>query len=167
MGVGLSARLRLEAFPPCAWVIDPYMNAKWAKWPDGRVGWVPRKTKLDPALEIRWPRTQSESSPELDGRGVRLTAVWGYDLHSIELDAPTWPSILAGESTILDGGSYFYEGDEFVTEWSFGGGIDGRLEVQYARPGSGDWGAGFSGRLADVIVEPLPRSQKIEFLQSC
>jgi hypothetical protein len=47
---GASARLR--DLRPGAWLISPYTGWKWAKWPDGEVGWVPDDVELPPSLKV-------------------------------------------------------------------------------------------------------------------
>jgi hypothetical protein len=47
---GASARLR--DLRPGAWLISPYTGWKWAKWPDGEVGWVPDDVELPAILKV-------------------------------------------------------------------------------------------------------------------
>jgi len=47
------ARQRLANCRPGAWLISPYAGWKWAKWPDGQVGWLPADTALPDSLRVR------------------------------------------------------------------------------------------------------------------
>ena len=47
---GASARLR--GLRPGAWLISPYTGWKWAKWPSGNVGPVPRDVDLPESLRV-------------------------------------------------------------------------------------------------------------------
>ena len=46
------ARARLQHVRPGAWLISPYTGEKWARWPDGKVGWLPASVELSPSLEV-------------------------------------------------------------------------------------------------------------------
>ena len=48
-----SARQRLANYRPGAWLISPYTGWKWAKWPDGEVGWLPADVALPDLLRVR------------------------------------------------------------------------------------------------------------------
>jgi len=47
------ARQRLANYRPGAWLISPYTGWKWAKWPDGEVGWLPADVALPDLLRVR------------------------------------------------------------------------------------------------------------------
>lgn len=46
------ARARLCDARPGAWLISPYAGQKWAKFPDGEIGWVPLSVELPPNLRV-------------------------------------------------------------------------------------------------------------------
>jgi hypothetical protein len=47
------ARQRLANCRPGAWLISPYTGWRWAKWPNGEVGWLSPDTVLPGALRVR------------------------------------------------------------------------------------------------------------------
>ena len=47
------ARSRLAGCRPGAWLLSPFTGAKWAKWPDGEIGWVPPHVVLPQCLQVR------------------------------------------------------------------------------------------------------------------
>lgn len=46
------ARCRLANCRPGAWQLSPYTGWRWARWPDGEVGWVPATVALPDALRV-------------------------------------------------------------------------------------------------------------------
>ena len=46
------ARRRLEGCRPGAWVVSVFTGWRWAKWPNGEVGWLPRDVQLSNVLRI-------------------------------------------------------------------------------------------------------------------
>ena len=46
------AKSRLENCRPGAWLISPVTGWKWAKWPDGQVGWVPSNVCFPESLRV-------------------------------------------------------------------------------------------------------------------
>ena len=46
------AGARLRDVRPGAWLISPYTGWKWAKWPSGDVGWLPRDIELPAILQV-------------------------------------------------------------------------------------------------------------------
>ena len=46
------ARARLAEVRAGAWLISPFTGCKWAKWPGGGVGWVPKETELPEVLRV-------------------------------------------------------------------------------------------------------------------
>lgn len=44
------ARTVLSDARPGAWMVSPYTGWKWAKWPNGDVGWLPKDVTLPDAL---------------------------------------------------------------------------------------------------------------------
>jgi hypothetical protein len=47
------ARQRLANCRPGAWLISPYTGWRWAKWPNGEVGWLLSDTVLPNCLRVR------------------------------------------------------------------------------------------------------------------
>ena len=78
-----------------------------------------------------------------------ITVGWGYESHSITLTPRNWAAIKAGRAHSQRGSGYHYEGRFFWDYWSFGGGLDGELNVGYG----GDGGEGFVGVLSDARIE--------------
>jgi hypothetical protein len=56
------AKARLKAARAGAWLISSYTGRKWAKWPDGNVGWLPADVKLPPNLKV----SAANSAPVCD-----------------------------------------------------------------------------------------------------
>ena len=46
------ARARLRDVRPGAWLISPYTGWKWAKWPNGEVGWLPAEIEMPKSLRV-------------------------------------------------------------------------------------------------------------------
>ena len=46
------ARARLAEVRAGAWLISSFTGCKWAKWPGGGVGWVPKTTEFPEALRV-------------------------------------------------------------------------------------------------------------------
>jgi hypothetical protein len=46
------ARARLRDVRPGAWLISPYTGWKWAKWPNGEVGWLPLEIEMPKSLRV-------------------------------------------------------------------------------------------------------------------
>jgi hypothetical protein len=64
------ARMRLRDVRPGAWLISPYTGWKWAKWPNGKIGWLPTNVELPVSLQVSthndiqsgaWPPTRTGS----------------------------------------------------------------------------------------------------------
>jgi hypothetical protein len=47
------AKQRLANCRPGAWLISPYTGWRWAKWPNGEVGWLSADTMLPDCLRVR------------------------------------------------------------------------------------------------------------------
>jgi hypothetical protein len=47
------ARQRLADCRPGAWLISPFTGWRWAKWPNGEVGWLSADTVLPDVLRVR------------------------------------------------------------------------------------------------------------------
>jgi hypothetical protein len=45
-------RARLRDLRPSAWLISPSTGWKWAKWPNGEVGWLPADIELPANLRV-------------------------------------------------------------------------------------------------------------------
>jgi hypothetical protein len=46
------ARARLRDARPGAWLLSPFSGWKWAKWPNGDVGWLPKDIELPASLQV-------------------------------------------------------------------------------------------------------------------
>jgi len=46
------ARARLRDYRPGAWLISPFTGWKWAKWPNGEVGWLPKDVSMPECLRV-------------------------------------------------------------------------------------------------------------------
>lgn len=46
------ARHRLADCRPGAWLVSPWTGWRWAKWPDGQVGWIPADVTLPDTLRV-------------------------------------------------------------------------------------------------------------------
>lgn len=53
MGDVHGARQRLANCRPGAWLISPYSGWRWAKWPNGEVGWLSAEIVLPDCLRVR------------------------------------------------------------------------------------------------------------------
>lgn len=85
------------------------------------------------------------------GQRARIVVEWGDELHEITLTARNWRLVKAGKPLIIRGAGYRYEGEHFRDWWHFAGGLDGGLEVGYAR--GDDYGQGWLGNLNDARIE--------------
>ena len=47
------AKCRLANCRPGAWVFSPFTGWRWAKWPNGEVGWIPADLVLPDSLRVR------------------------------------------------------------------------------------------------------------------
>ncbi len=47
------ARQRLADCRPGAWLISPFTGWRWAKWPNGEVGWLSAETVLPDVLRVQ------------------------------------------------------------------------------------------------------------------
>jgi hypothetical protein len=80
--------------------------------------------------------------------GTTVTVEWGYELHSINLTARNWSKVKSGKPLRIRGRGYHDEGEFFWDYWTFGGGLDGQLMVEYGDNG----GTGFIGKLSDATI---------------
>jgi hypothetical protein len=46
------AKTRLRDARPGAWLISPFTDWRWAKWPNGEIGWVPACVELPGSLQV-------------------------------------------------------------------------------------------------------------------
>lgn len=46
------AKARLRDVRPGAWLISPFTGQKWAKWPSGEIGWLPKDVELPAILQV-------------------------------------------------------------------------------------------------------------------
>jgi hypothetical protein len=85
------------------------------------------------------------------GRAALIAVEWGYDTHSIRLEASEWTRVKEGLSLRVPGDGYYYEGEFFQDYWNFSGGRDGKLAVEYGDGG----GVGFKGSLTDASIDEI------------
>jgi len=84
--------------------------------------------------------------PKLGGAVVSVE--WGYDLHEIVVSPRNWSRIKRGDKLRLRSRGYSECGAQWEY-WSFEGGLEGRLLVEYGEDG----GTGFDGLLKDADIE--------------
>jgi hypothetical protein len=82
-------------------------------------------------------------------RAATITVEWGYELHSLPLTPRNWSRIKRGRPLTIRGKGYYYDAEFFWDYWSFGGGLDGSLRVEYGD----DAGVGFEGSLSDAMIQ--------------
>jgi hypothetical protein len=82
--------------------------------------------------------------------GATVTVIWGYESHSITPTPKNWAKVKVGKPLRLRGIGYRYEGKFFWDYWTFAGGLDGDLTVEY---GEGLDRGGFTGKLSAVTIE--------------
>lgn len=46
------AKHRLAGRRPGAWLVSPFTGWRWAKWPNGEIGWLPRDVQLPDVLRV-------------------------------------------------------------------------------------------------------------------
>ena len=79
---------------------------------------------------------------------IRISVYWPDDWKSVVITQKQYQSILDGKPLKKDGEGYSYEGEEFSDWWTFEGGADSKVIVNY----SGE-GVGFEGALSDCEIE--------------
>jgi hypothetical protein len=86
--------------------------------------------------------------------GARLRVSWAYGdvVLNLNVSPENWSKILRGESVVIKGHGYHYEGEFFQDRWYFSGGLDGDLTVSYSSL-DGDTGDGFVGSPKLVLGE--------------
>lgn len=52
MADAAGAQRRLDGCRPGAWVISAFTGWRWAVWPNGEIGWLPRDVQLPDALRV-------------------------------------------------------------------------------------------------------------------
>ena len=75
-----------------------------------------------------------------------ITVEIGYESVSITLTARNWTRVKSGKALDIRGKGYAYEGQFFWDYWSFGGGLEGSLDVYYGDGG----GQGYGGNLCSA-----------------
>jgi hypothetical protein len=83
--------------------------------------------------------------------GATVSVELGYELHSITLAARNWARVKSGKPLRIRGKGFYFEGEFFWDYWSFAGGLEGELIVEYGE-GFGRR-TGFNGRLSDATIE--------------
>ncbi|MHC2582667.1 hypothetical protein ACVI1J_005158 [Bradyrhizobium diazoefficiens] len=79
---------------------------------------------------------------------ARITVEWGYDLHEITLTPRNWSRVKRGGKLRIRSRGFSEDGPQWEY-WSFAGGLDGDLSVEYGEDG----GVGFVGKLHDATIE--------------
>jgi len=82
---------------------------------------------------------------------IRISVYWPDDTKSVILTQKEYQSILDGNPLDKDGEGYCYDGEDFEDRWSFEGGLDSNLIVNYGDDG----GVGFDGNLSDCEIEEI------------
>jgi hypothetical protein len=80
--------------------------------------------------------------------GARIVVEWGYDNHEIILTPRNWSGVKRGGKLKIKSRGFSEEGPQWEY-WSFAGGLDGALLVEYGEDG----GVGFTGKLHDATIE--------------
>ncbi len=81
---------------------------------------------------------------------ARIAVEWGNDLHAIVLTRRNWSRIKRGSKLRIRSAGFSEDGSQWEY-WSFAGGLDGDLLVEY---GEGlNQGVGFDGKLRDATIE--------------
>ena len=93
------------------------------------------------------PRKHKPPLP-MGRRGVTVSVVWGYDLHSVRIGAARWRRIRRGEAVLVRS-SYWYEGERFSCWWFFDEHAEHSLVVDYGEDG----GTGFTGDIREATIE--------------
>ena len=80
-----------------------------------------------------------------------VSVYWPDDWHDLRLTPRNWSKVKAGKPLRVRGKGYYYEGEFFWDYWTFEGGLQGELTVNYGRDGD-DSGVAWTGN------SPTPRS---------
>ena len=91
------------------------------------------------------------ATSELKPGGARIIVEWGYDNHEVVLTPRNWARVKRGRALRIRSPGFSEEGFQWEY-WSFAGGLDGDLVVEYGDDG----GTGFTGKLADAAIEEAP-----------
>ncbi len=87
--------------------------------------------------------------------GARISVEWGYLDHEIILTPRNWTRVKRGGALRIRSPGYSEEGFQW-NYWSFAGGLDGDLIVEYGEDG----GTGFIGKLRDASIEEAGKAEK-------
>jgi hypothetical protein len=79
--------------------------------------------------------------------GARIAVVWD-DRHEIVLTPRNWSRVKRGGKLKIRSRGFSEDGPQWEY-WTFAGGLDGDLLVEYGEDG----GVGFTGKLHDAIIE--------------
>lgn len=90
-------------------------------------------------------------------KGAIITVEWGYEIHQLVLSPEDWASVKSGQELNITGEGYRYDGCFYWDYWTFGGGLDGSLLVEYEDTENYAWsrGVGFDGHLSDAMIEEM------------
>lgn len=79
--------------------------------------------------------------------GARIAVIWGNCRHEIVLSPRNWSAVKRGGKLKIRSRGFSEEGPQWEY-WSFAGGLNGALLVEY-----GEAGVGFDGDLHDATIE--------------
>ena len=82
------------------------------------------------------------------GCSAKISVEWGYDIHTITLTPRNWSKVKRGNRLRIRAPGFSEEGFQWEY-WSFSGGVQGDLIVEYGSNG----GTGFIGKLSDAEIE--------------
>ena len=82
--------------------------------------------------------------------GCRIAVEWGYDIHEVILSPEEWSKVKGGHHLQIRSEGYSEEGIQ-SEYWSFSGGLDGRLVVEYGE--DYDQATGFEGLLSEATID--------------
>jgi hypothetical protein len=91
-----------------------------------------------------------ERNMPLRSGGAQITVEWGYDLHDIILTPRNWSRVKRGFSLRIRSPGFSEDGFQWEY-WSFSGGLNGNLIVEYGNDG----GTGFVGKISDASIEEM------------
>jgi hypothetical protein len=83
---------------------------------------------------------------------ARIAVEWGYATHEVVLSPSDWSLVKRGGALQIKSRGFNDEGGFQWEYWSFSGGLEGDLIVEYGDEG----GTGFNGTLDDAMIEEIP-----------
>jgi len=83
------ARRRLADCGPGAWLVSPYTGWRWAKWPNGEVGWVPDGVALPNTLRVSSRVFANRATPAPSAANAPLRQRFCVDIILAAIDRRT------------------------------------------------------------------------------